>query len=119
MRSTRLAVDSSFFGLDLQVGDPRLNGTVITGGGALTPEILDEVFQRSLNAPPPIPCGCKGNPHLVRPWPIGEITYCIQCGYLCVQEGAGYRDLNEQEKKLMGDAFKSLMDKSTRRKRKR
>jgi len=111
----------SFFGLDLQVGDPRPNGMLIDcTGGSLTPEILDEAFQRIVNAPPPIPCGCKGNPHLVRPRPVGEITFCIQCGYLCTQaEDGSYRDLNEPENKLMYEAFKSLMEKSKRRRGKR
>jgi hypothetical protein len=111
----------SFFGIDLQTADPRLSGTFVDcSGGSLTPEVFEAAYQSIVNAPPPIPCGLKGNPHLVRPAPVGEITYCIQCGYCCTQaEDKTYRDLNEQENELMYQAFKSLMEKSRRQRRKK
>lgn len=107
----------NFFGLDLQTGDSRLGGMLVDcTGGPITPEIIDEAYQRIVNAPPPIPCGYEGNPHLVRPRPAGKITYCIQCGHMSVlTEGGKYRDLNEQEQQEMYEAFKSLMDKGRRR----
>jgi hypothetical protein len=89
----------SFFGLDLQVNDPRLNGAIIDcTGGPITPEIIDEAFRLMRDTPPPPPCGTKGNPHLVHPRPIGRRTYCIQCGYQGVRVSAtDWRGLNEEE----------------------
>jgi hypothetical protein len=92
--------------------DPKLGGVVITGGGSLTPEILDDAFARILKSRY-IPCGCEGNPHLLRPGKAGEITLCVNCGYCCVvTKGGGYRPLNEEENQKMYEAFKSLMDKA-------
>lgn len=118
----RPAADS-FFGIDLQVADPRLAGTFIDcSGGSLTPEIVEDAFQRIINAPPPIPCGMEGNPHLVHPRPAGEITYCIQCGYMAVlMEEGGYRKLNAEEQQKVDDAFKRALEwgLSGRKRRKR
>ncbi len=108
--------EGSFFdGLDLQIG-----GTLIDcSGGPITPEIIDEAAKRLLDTHY-VPCGMKGNPHLVRPAPVGEITACFQCGYCCTQADDGsYRDLNKEENERMYQAFKSLMDKASRKRKRR
>jgi hypothetical protein len=108
--------DNSFFGLDLQTDGSRLAGAWIGSGSPITREIIEETARRIIDSDPPTPCGFKGNPHLVAPRPVGQITYCIQCGYPGVRVSeTEWRNLNEEELGAGVSAMQNALKRPRRR----